>query len=1039
MKDESTSHKEPKYKINKLEEINLAENPEEKKPVFISADLPVAMRGELIELLYRYRDVFAWTYEDMLGLDPKLVTHNLSTLPETRPIKQTPRNYRPEIQLQIKTEIEKLLKAGFIRTCKHPIWLANIVPVKKKNGKIRICVDYRDLNRACPKDDFPLPNLDTLIDATSNCEMFSFMDGFSGYNQIQMAQGDAEKTAFRTPFGNFYYSVMPFGLKNASATYQRAMTAIFHDMIHESVEVYVDDIVVKSQSKFNHIHDLEKEFQRCRKYKLKMNPLKCAFGVNAGKFLGFVVHKNGISIDEDKTKAILAIRVPQSSKELKSFLGKVSYLRRFIPALSKLTSPLQTLMQKGVPFGWGEKQQSSFDKIKTVLSSPQAMIAPLPKVPLLLYLAVTETSIGTLLAQEVDGKEKPVYYLSRRMKGAEINYPYVEKLCLALVYTAQRLRHYLVAHKVVIMTKADPIKFMLNKPIPSSRIARWILMLSEFDISVMYPRAQKSQALSDLLTYSSNNDKDWTPKEIPGGLPEAMVCDDEIQKKWVITFDGSSTSNGGGAGIVLTNPEGKNHTQAYKLSFDCTNNEAEYEALIFGMTVVLNMEVKRVVIKGDSKLIIQQVKGEFSVKEPSLAIYRAMVQESAKNFQECQFEHMPRTQNIYVDALATMASKVEVSETQNLVCKIINQKCSVILAYKRGFELEEWQQQIVNKLTEPKVTSFKERRHFIMIKDTLYHRSSDGVLARCLKQEEVIARMEEIHDITCGIEGPKLLRRLQRAGYYWENMEEDAASLQKDCPNCQLIFNSTEAILITEIDDWRRPYQEYFRDKVTPYDKKEKEKLLRHISKYCLKDNNDLYRKGFNGKLLRCISNEEAEEVMKEIHHGDCGEHQGGRKLYEEVVRIGYYWPTMEMDAMKFARECQKCQIFGNKIHAPAISLQSVTTPWPFHTWAMDLIGPISPPSQGRIWILAATECFTKWAEAIPLKKASTETVATFILEHIICRFGIPKRILSDNGTPFTGKATKKLLEDYQISHGKSTRYYPQGNGIPEAFNKLLL
>ncbi|XP_062100713.1 uncharacterized protein LOC133806635 [Humulus lupulus] len=395
------------------------------------------------------------------------------------------------------------------------------------------------------------------------------------------------------------------------------MTAIFHDMIHENIEVYVDDIVVKSQSKFDHIHDLEKAFQRCRRYKLKMNPLKCAFGVNAGKFLGFVVHKNGISIDEDKTKAILAIRVPQSSKELKSFLGKV-------------------------------------------------MIAPLPEVPLLLYLVVTETSIGTLLAQEVDGKENPVYYLSRQMKGVEINYLYVEKQCLALVYTTQRLRHYLVAHKVMIMTKAYPIKSMLNKPIPSCRITRWILMLNEFDISVMYPRAQKIQALSDLLTYSSNNDKDWTPKEIPGGLPEAMVCDDEIQKKWIITFDGSSTSNGGGAGIVLTNPEGKNHTQANKLSFDCTNNEAEYEALILGMTAALNMEVKKVVIKGDSKLVIQQVKGEFSVKEPSLAIYRVMVQELANNFQECQFEHMPRTQNRYVDALATMASKVEVSETQNL-------------------------------------------------------------------------------------------------------------------------------------------------------------------------------------------------------------------------------------------------------------------------------------------------------------------------------------------------------------------------------------
>ncbi|XP_030505194.2 uncharacterized protein LOC115720177 [Cannabis sativa] len=203
------------------------------------------------------------------------------------------------------------------------------------------------------------------------------------------------------------------------------------------------------------------------------------------------------------------------------------------------------------------------------------------------------------------------------------------------------------------MTKADPIRFMLNKPIPYSRIARWILMLSEFDITVMYPKAQKSQALSDLLAYLPDNDENLLMEEIPGELPEGMICNERTQEWWAITFDGSSTAKGGGAGIVLTDPAGKNHIQAYKLSFDCTNNEAEYETLILGMTVALKVEARKVMIRGDSKLVIQQVKGEFSVKEPSLAIYRTMVQELAKNFEECQFEHMPRTQNRYVDALAT--------------------------------------------------------------------------------------------------------------------------------------------------------------------------------------------------------------------------------------------------------------------------------------------------------------------------------------------------------------------------------------------------
>ena len=163
-------------------------------------------------------------------------------------------------------------------------------------------MDFRDLNKTCPKDDFPLPNLDMLVDTIANYEMFSFMDGFSGYNQVKMDPKDAEMIASRTPFGNFYYTVMPFGLKNAKATYQKAMIVIFNDMIHDVVENYVDDLVVKSNERKNHLDHLKRVFEWCREYELKMNSLKCAFGVTEGKFLGFSVDKGGIKLDQDKLR-----------------------------------------------------------------------------------------------------------------------------------------------------------------------------------------------------------------------------------------------------------------------------------------------------------------------------------------------------------------------------------------------------------------------------------------------------------------------------------------------------------------------------------------------------------------------------------------------------------------------------------------------------------------------------------------------------------------------------------------------------------------
>ena len=210
-------------------------------------------------------------------------------------------------------------------------------------------MDFHNLNKACPKDEFPLLNIDLLMDSVAGSSMFSFMDGYHGYNQIHVAAKDIEKTAFRTPIENFYYTVMPFGLKNARATYQRTMMPIFHDMMHEEMEDYVDDIIVKSKTRARHFQILEQVFESC---KLRMNPLKCAFRVSARKFLGFLVHHRGISVDPAKAIAIATMRRPITMRELKSFLRRVSYIRRFVPRLASVTSSLSKMLKKGAEFTW---------------------------------------------------------------------------------------------------------------------------------------------------------------------------------------------------------------------------------------------------------------------------------------------------------------------------------------------------------------------------------------------------------------------------------------------------------------------------------------------------------------------------------------------------------------------------------------------------------------------------------------------------------------------------------------------------------------
>ena len=202
-------------------------------------------------------------------------------------------------------------------------WLENIIPMMKKNGKLRVCVEFRDLNVTTPKDMYVMPIANMLVDFISNNELLSFMDSFYGYNQILIVVDDISKTAFRCPgsLGTYEWLVMPFGLKNASATYQRAMNAIFHDMLGHHMEIYIDDIVVKSKKVTEHVNHLRKSFERMRFHQLKLNPLKCTFGVQAEKFLGFLVHQRGMEVDQNKDKAIISAKAHQNKKELQKFLG----------------------------------------------------------------------------------------------------------------------------------------------------------------------------------------------------------------------------------------------------------------------------------------------------------------------------------------------------------------------------------------------------------------------------------------------------------------------------------------------------------------------------------------------------------------------------------------------------------------------------------------------------------------------------------------------------------------------------------------------
>jgi hypothetical protein len=280
------------------------------------------------------------------------------------------------------------------------VWLANRVIVPKANGKLRMCIDYTSLNKACPKDPYPLPRIDQIMDSTSGCDLLSFLDAYSGFHQIQMSREDRKLTAFVTVDGLYCYVVMPYGLKNVLLTFVWAMSKTFGDLIRDKVEVYVDDIVVKTKRGSTLVEDLTLVFDKLRATRTKLNADKCVFGVSAGKLLGFLVSYRGIEANPEKIKAIEAMRPPARIKDVQKLTGSLAALSRFISRLAKRALPFFKLLRKSGPFSWTEGAEQAFRELKQHLVSLPILVAPEPAEPLYLYIAAATEAVSMVLVVE---------------------------------------------------------------------------------------------------------------------------------------------------------------------------------------------------------------------------------------------------------------------------------------------------------------------------------------------------------------------------------------------------------------------------------------------------------------------------------------------------------------------------------------------------------------------------------------------------------------------------------------------------------------
>jgi hypothetical protein len=426
------------------------------RAVTIGAHLNSEEEKELIQFLNKNKDVFSWSAKDLQGVDRDIIEHTLETDEKIVPKKQKLRKMSEEKVKAVEAEVQRVQDAKVIREVKYPVWMANTVPVKKKNGKWRMCVDFKDLNKACKKDDFPLERVDKIMDDATNSEMLSLLDMFSGYHQIRVRREDEEKTSFITPFGTFCFVRMPEGLKNAGCTFSRMIAIVLHPQLRRNILAYVDDIVVKSVQRRDHISDLAETFVNLRAVNLRLNPEKCVFGIHKGKVLGCLVSRKGIEANPDKIKALIEMQDPVSVEDMQKLIGRVVALNRYIPRAAERSLPFFQVLRSSKNFQWSETQKQAFQELKDYLSNMTKLCPPEPRSPLLLYVSASNSAISIVLEQEKEeeGKFKqiPVYFASEALSGSKLFYSELEKIAYAAIMVARKLRHYFEDHRIRAIT-----------------------------------------------------------------------------------------------------------------------------------------------------------------------------------------------------------------------------------------------------------------------------------------------------------------------------------------------------------------------------------------------------------------------------------------------------------------------------------------------------------------------------------------------------------------------------------------------------------
>ena len=978
----------------------------------VDPEIPFKIKQKFAELVYEFEDVFSQNQWDIGRCEA--TTHKINVYPGSKPIKipnrRMPLHYKQDLQEKLDAFLDKKL----IAPCHSP-YSAPAMLVPKKNGKLRLVIDYRQLNSQTIKSCWPIPSIEEIFDTLDGSSVFSTIDMSWGFYQLPLDESSQDYTAFSTPFGSFKWLVMPMGLTNSPPTFQNLMEIVLAKLIWKTTVPYLDDCIIFAASPEEHLERVREVLGRFRQANLKINPLKCEFFRTKVHFLGHVISKEGLQVDPTKIAAVKEFPVPINQTQVKSFLGLCSYYRRYIKNFAEIARPLHKASETNSPFKWTTEAEQAFEDLKARLLTTPILAFPTMEDPFILYTDASQLAMGAVLAQVQNGQERAICYASKAFSKSQSKYSATKRELLAMVHFTRYFRHYLLGRKFKIVTDHSALRWLHNFNDPDGLIARWIEKLAAFDYEVQH-RPGKSIGHADSLSRIPTESVQLTQEcrtGVPGATKMKNCNNDEewpnAQSNYSVHLLPRDTASIPLQAVIELNEKTNIHSKDKTgdlLEHEQPQEKPLQEELVITETGI----VKYREVKGDlfssSESLAHCISADFKM---SSGIARSFKRKFPAQYPE---DLSKQTVPLWVQPLPGDGRFLyHLLTKERYYQKPTYTSLRASLEHMRSHA----ETNDVLKISMPQIGCGNDKLDWDLVRRlirevfdgsnvciTIYlppsiSLESEGPPVETAKDNEPVHADIDVRNAQDEDEALKIVKEWVRRGRVPRNND-----LQGSPELAWKLYNQFHSLYLAN-DVLCRRYEPVGSE--LPY-------------------------------LQQIVPRTLVEHILTNLHSSATSGHLGLAKVMEKV-RQRFWWPGFKEDIKLFIKRCSECQRRSDPPKTHRHSLVEWKASYPFHHSGIDFMGPL-PASNGNKVILLIGDHFTKWYEAIPLPDQQATTTATALIEHWICRFGCPYSIHSDQGRNFESKLFQTLMTSLHIDKTRTTAFRPQSNAVIERMNRTI-